>query len=828
MEVTNTMAKEKTATKRLALLDTHAIIHRAYHALPDFASTKTGEPTGALYGLSTMILALVAQLKPDYIVAAYDLPEPTHRHKVFAEYKGTRKEIDKELVAQIIRSRDLLEAFAIPVYAEPGFEADDVLGTIVEKTKADAELEVVIASGDMDTLQLVVGDKVRVYTLKKGIKDTIIYDEDGVKERFGFGPELLPDYKGLRGDPSDNIPGIKGVGEKTATDLIRQFGSIEDIYRKLHKDRKQFETAGIKERMIVLLEENEEEALFSKMLATIRRDAPIKWQLPEKRWKESVDMEKIKKLFAELDFKTLASRVDEAINGKPKQASLMSGDDSSETGGGAAASPKAGTPEGDAALREKGFNVEHVAPEEAKKASLALWILDSNISNPSVEDILNWTGRPTFAEASAHIFAELKKQNLWKVYEDIELPLIPITNAMRDYGIGIDLKYLAKLSKEYHTELEKIEKKIYKHAGVEFNINSPKQMGDVLFDKLLLSSKGQKKTAGGARSTRESELEKLREAHPIIGEILDYRELQKLLSTYIDTIPHLVHEDGRLHPTFIQAGAVTGRMASENPNVQNIPIKGELGRRIRDAFVAAPGNTLLELDYSQIELRIAAFLSGDKNLIEVFKSGRDIHTEVAAKMFGIPAEKVDKDMRRKAKTINFGILYGMGVRALQQNLKTTKEEAQLFYDTYFATFPRLSEYMDSVAQEATSRGYTETFYGRRRLFPDLKSRLPYIKAMAERMAINAPIQGTEADVVKIAMIRVDEWIAKEKLGDKVHLLMQIHDSLLYEVDEKIAHEVAPKIRAVMESIMSLKDTAGIVLKANAAIGKNWGVTEEIA
>ncbi len=308
---------------------------------------------------------------------------------------------------------------------------------------------------------------------------------------------------------------------------------------------------------------------------------------------------------------------------------------------------------------------------------------------------------------------------------------------------------------------------------------------------------------------------------------MNYRELQKLLSTYIDTIPHLLGEDGRLHPTFLQMGTTTGRMASENPNIQNIPIKSELGRAIRNAFVAAPGFTLLELDYSQIELRIAAFLSGDQNLIDVFKSGRDIHTEVAAKMFNLPTEKVDKEMRRKAKTINFGILYGMGVRALQQNLKTTREEAQLFYDTYFATFPKLSEYMEGTVREAVSRGYTETYYGRRRLFPDLKSKLPYVRAMAERQAANAPIQGTEADIVKIAMKKVDEYLQKEKLQDKVFLLMQVHDSLVYEVEEKLAHKLAAKIRELMESIMPLEETAGIVLKANAAIGKNWGETEEI-
>ena len=808
--------KKEEKKKTLVLLDTHAIIHRAYHALPDFQS-KTGEPTGALYGLSTMILKFVADLKPDYIVAAYDLPQPTLRHEAFPEYKGTRKAIDDALIAQLERSKDLLEAFSIPIYSKPGYEADDILGTIVEKMKGDPALDIVIVSGDMDTLQLVSGENVRVYTLKKGIKDTIIYDEDGVRERFLFAPELLPDYKGLRGDPSDNIPGIKGIGEKTATDLISNFGSLEDIYKKLKKDEKPFFDKGVKERMIGLLKEGEEEALFSKALATIRRDAPISFSLPEKPWKESVDMEKVKTLFVTLDFKTLGSRVDETVNGRPRQSVMLGGGETAAENPAGFSAASAPAP------------LEEVPHEKLLPISIALSLLDSGFANPGVREILDFSGKETFAEASLVILGEVKKQGLSKIYEDIELPLIPIIARMTAKGILVDTGYLAKLSKSYHAELAKLEKKIFDHVGEEFNINSPKQLGDVLFDKLQLGVEGkaQKKTAGGQRSTRESELEKMRDLHPIIGEILDYRELQKLLSTYIDNIPNLIGSDGRLHPGFLQIGAATGRMSSQNPNIQNIPIKSELGRAIRNAFVAAPGFMLLELDYSQIELRIAAFLSGDEGLIEVFKSSRDIHTEVAAKMFNIPSEKVDKDMRRKAKTINFGILYGMGVRALQQNLKTTKEEAQIFYDTYFATFPKLSEYMDGVAREATSRGYTETFFGRRRLFPDLKSRLPYVKAMAERMAINAPIQGTEADIVKIAMRKVDEYIQKEKLGEKVFLLMQVHDSLLYEVEEKIAKKVGLEIKKIMEDVMPLADTAGIILKANASIGKNWGETEEI-
>ncbi len=649
--------------KRLVLLDSHAILHRAYHALPDFSTAK-GEPTGALYGLSTMLIKAIEDLKPDYIVATYDLAGPTHRHDVFTEYKAGRQKTDDALIRQLNTSREIFKALDIPIYDTEGFEADDMLGTIVEQLihppaggKKSQEVEVIIVSGDMDTLQLIVGDTVKVFTLKKGIKDTIMYDEKAVHARYGFGPERIPDYKGLRGDPSDNIPGIKGVGEKTATILITTFGTLEKMYTELeagHEDA--FIKAGITPRIIQLLKDNKEEAEFSKMLATIRRDAPIEFVFPEKTFREALDLKKVKALWGELEFRTLGQRLENVLAGKSSQKMMPPvAAGQGDTGG--------NTP--DAAGQMSLYPA--VSKDELEKTGIALWLVNSNVTNPGIEDVLNFGNTDSFEVAKKMIFEELDKRDLRKVYETIELPLIPITHRMEERGVKIDKPFLEKLAKQYHAELSILEKKIWEGAGVEFNINSPKQLGEILFDKLGLVGKNMKKTGGGARSTRESELEKLRDLHPIVPMIFEYRELQKLLSTYIDAIPPQLDAHNRLHTDFIPSGTTTGRMASLNPNLQNIPIKSPLGKAIRNAFIPEKGFTMMSLDYSQMELRIAAFLSGDAKLIDIFKNGQDVHASVAASVFKVPINEVTADMRRKAKVINFGILYGMGVLALKQN-----------------------------------------------------------------------------------------------------------------------------------------------------------------
>lgn len=792
--------KKKNEKKTLVLLDAHAILHRAYHALPDFAST-TGEPTGALYGVISMLLKIAEDLQPDYIAACYDLPEPTYRHDAYKDYKGGRKKTDDELVKQIIRSRDIFEAFNIPIYEKVGFEADDLLGTIPHQLKDNKDINIIIASGDMDTLQCVDKKRVQVYTMRKGIKDTIMYDEKAVKDRFGFGPNMVPDYKGIRGDASDNIPGIPGIGEKGATTLITMFGSIDSIYKKLHKDEQPFLDAGIKPRIIGLLKEYEEEAQFSKMLATIRTDVPVTYELPTIHWKEAADTDAILTLFTELGFRTLATRIrhtfDLAEDVTPDQ-------------------------------KEGG-----VSDKEVQKASVMLWLLESDRTNATYDDIIDY-GRSyfetiDFKEITKKLEEKLKDKELTEVYEDIELPLTEVVSYMNDVGVTLDTKYLKTLSTKMHKELSSLEKSIYKHATFEFNINSPKQVGDVLFDTLELKPKNQKKTSGGQRSTKESELEKMREDHPIIPDILRYRELKKLVSTYIDNLPGMVSKDGRLRSTLLQTGTVTGRMASRDPNLQNIPVRTEESKAIRKAFVAQEGYTFVSIDYSQIELRIAAILSEDSKMIEIFKEGEDVHAGVASRVFGVKIDEVTSDMRRKAKVINFGILYGMGVNALRANLGegTTREEAQEFLNAYFNTFTRLAGYLEETKGYARLQGYTKTLFGRRRHFPGIQSSAPFIRAQAERMAINAPVQGTAADVMRIAMNEVYAYIKKGKKTESIHMLMQVHDELIFEIKQKDVEKEIKKLKEIMEGVLKGKEDHGVPILADVAIGQNWAELKDV-
>ncbi|MDB5189301.1 MAG: polA [Parcubacteria group bacterium] len=792
------MAK-KSDKKRLVILDSHAIIHRAYHALPDFTGPD-GAPTGALYGLASMLLRIFGDLKPDYIAAAYDLAGPTVRHEAYAEYKGTRTKSDDALIAQLTTSRDVFAAFSVPIYERAGFEADDVLGTIVKMLEKDPNIEIIIASGDMDTMQLIDGKKVQVYTLKKGLNDTILYDEQAVIDRYGFAPEMISDYKGLRGDPSDNIKGVPGIGEKTATDLIQNFGTIENLYKILKKDEQALLDKGIKPRIIGLLKEHEEDALFSKMLATIRDDAPVAFKIPKEEWTEEVKLPRILELFDKLGFRSLRGRAQSLLAaGGEEDGDLESVTEISEA------------------------SIPHERLEEAK---VMLWLLCSEYTNPNVEDVLGYAGKQTFDEAYDELARSLTETGrLQTVFDEMERPLIKIIDEMKAHGILIDTNVLSKLAKEYRGDLEIIEQRIYKAAGREFNIASPKQLGEILFDELELKTPGaksQKKTATGQRSTKESELEKLRELHPIIEDILEYRGLAKLLGTYIDSIPPLLDEKSRLHAQFLQYGAVTGRMASEKPGLQNIPIRTERGRAIRGAFRASPGHVLLGLDYSQIELRLAAILSKDEKLIEIFKSGRDVHREVAAAVFGVAPEAVDPEMRRRAKIINFGILYGMGVNALKAQLGTSVGEAHQFYEDYFTTFATLAKYLESTRGYARKNGFTETLFGRRRQFPEMKSPLPYVRAQAERMAINAPIQGTQADLIKLAMVHIDEMLTAEDLHTDVHLLLQVHDELVYEIKEEKLKELCSKIKHLMESVLAASETEGVPIIAEMKSGQNWG------
>lgn len=801
------MVKKINSKKKLVLLDTHAIVHRAYHALPEFMNSK-GEPTGAIYGLTTMLFKIISELKPDYIIACYDLPKKTFRHEAYDDYKAGRAKADDALVVQLIRSRELFTALSIPMYECEGFEADDLLGTIVEKVKSDMDMDTIIASGDMDTLQLVDDNHVQVYTLKKGINDTILYNEEKVKERFGFDPIYLPDYKGLRGDPSDNIIGIKGIGEKTATTLISKYGTIEKMYKNLKKDGEELSSFGITERIFNLLTEGEDEAIFSKTLATIRRDAPIDFSLPKNVWKDEVVKESVSEFFKKMEFKSLQNRFLNIL-GEEGEVEINNKKETEEV------------------------LVLNESKEDIEKAKIAYWLLDSEKTNPDIGEVIEYKKSTSLKEAILKMEEDIKKEGLDYVYREIELPLVSIIEKMEKVGIKIDRKYLDKISKEYHSDLEKIEKEIWGYAGREFNINSPKQLAEILFDEIKIGevdgkSLGlkMKKTSGGARSTKESELEKLRALHPIIDKILEHRELQKLLSTYIDTIPNMIGEDDRLHANFLQYGTTTGRFSSNNPNLQNIPIKTEKGKKIRNAFISEDGYVLTSFDYSQVELRVAALLSQDSFFIKTFQDKKDIHLAVAMKVFGVEEKDVTADMRRRAKVINFGILYGMGVTALSQNLGTNRKDAQIFYDNYFKQFPTIADYLESIKIFAREHKYTKTLFGRKRYFPAINSSLPFMKAMAERMATNAPIQGTAtADIIKIGMKNAEKDLLKAGIINDSRIVLQVHDELVYEIKkEKLEEAKDIIIKAMIEAIPEdfLINMTPVPLEVSYGFGNNWG------
>ncbi len=813
--------KEKTQ-KTLVLLDTHAIIHRAFHAVPDFQSSL-GVPTGALYGLLNMFLKMLSDLKPDYVIACYDLPEPTFRHESYDGYKKGRKSTDDSLKAQIEESRNIFYTLGIPMYQEAGFEADDMLGTITEQILAQFDhINIVIVSGDMDTLQLVTTDRVSVYTMKKGIHETMVYKEQDVYNRFSFGPELIPDFKGLRGDPSDNIIGVPGIGEKTATELITKIGTIEDIYTKLHQDQENLIKLGIKKRTIELLLQNEDSAQFSKILATIRRDAPIEFLLPDQEFSKQYDKEKMIRLLREYEFRSLVGKFENLFgdSSQKKQDKKNISTEISET---------------------SDIHVNKISQGESNnwkityEASVGLWVLNSDMTHPSPSEIMQETETDTIEQAHAVIIDKLKKENLIQVFEKIELPLIGIVQKMTERGVMLDNNFLQELSKKYHQKLKDLSIEIFKYAKKEFNLNSPKQLSEFLFEEIGLKPKG-KKNKTGSYSTKAEILDDLVSEHDVVQKIIDHRDLQKLLSTYIDILPTLVDDQNRLHAQFLQHGTTTGRFSSQNPNLQNIPVRSELGRVIRNSFVAADEYVLVSADYSQIELRVLAMLSGDPILYDVFKNNKDIHTTVASRVFNVPENEVSGNQRRDAKVINFGIIYGMGISSLQKNLGGTRAEAEQFYQAYFEEFPSIREYLDHIKKIAKETLQTKTIFGRIRNFPMFRSKLPFMIALAERTATNAPIQGTAADIIKLAMVDIDRILQEKGWNQDIFPILQIHDEIVYEVSEKKVDEFIQVLKNSMESVIinyeSMFDSStvkniDIPITVSVKKGKNLGEMENV-
>lgn len=750
-------------------------------------ATRDGKPTGALYGFITMVLRIYEDIKPDYIAACFDLPKPTFRHISYDGYKAGRKKSDDALVVQIQEAYALCEALSIPVYKEEGFEADDLLGTLSEQLKKEKNTRVIIASGDMDTFQLIDGDTVTVYTLKKA-NEAALFTDKSIIDRFGFPPCKIPDYKGLAGDTSDNIIGIKGIGDKTATELIKKYGTIEEIYVALKKDRDMFLRDGFKERIVKLLEEGEEDALFSKTLATIRRDASSVYVKPEQEWKDLISVEKYQAMCDLYEFRSLRNRL-HVVKGE--------GEVQEET-------------------------VAEIPLSSLEELRVMTHLLHSEMTNASFVDIQNITGEKEEEKIRGVLLSELEKEKLLHLFTSVEKPLMEVLQEMHVSGITLDVDALKKMSTELHAQVKILEKNIYESSGKEFNIASPKQLGDVLYDVLQLGSKI-KKTKTGQKSTNVTELEKIKDEHPVVPMILEYRELTKLLSTYVDLLPTFVQSDGRIHAHFIQTGAGTGRFSCEDPNLQNLPVKSELGQKVRGAFVAGKGKVLLSCDYAQVDLRAAAILSKDEHLVEIFEKGIDVHTGTAARVFGVEEKDVTPDMRRKAKAINFGILYGMGVTALKEGMGVERKEAQDFYDQYKATFVRLMEYLEEVKAFAWKYGHTLTLLGRRREVPLLKSPLPFLRAQGERIAINAPIQGTSADILKLAMLDSYAYIQESKQEEKVALLLQIHDELIFEIDESVAESVANDLADILQNVLKKRELSDLPLVVSKTLGKNLGV-----
>ncbi|MFZ1654489.1 MAG: DNA polymerase I [Candidatus Moraniibacteriota bacterium] len=872
--------------KLLVLLDGNALVHRSYHALPPMA-TKAGQSVHAVYGFALTLFSVIEKFKPDYIAASFDLPGGTFRDELYADYKATRVKAPDDLYAQIPIVKELVQAMNIPIYELPGFEADDCVGTLSKQGEA-AGVETIIVTGDTDTLQLVT-DRVKVYTLRKGLKDMVLYGIPEVTEKYGFPPERLVDYKGLRGDASDNIPGVKGIGEKGATDLIQEFGSLEDIYAALEK---------VKPKVREKLEADRDMALLSKRLGTIDTAAPVTLALDD-CVTHQFDHGKIEAFLRSLDFYSLIKRIP-TDNGQRTTDNTKSGAKSEKKlkakkiknaedleawlvkVRGEAIAVVLDEQEvslfGSAGIESVGLatadRVIEVVWNEATEPALREFLADAERAKIAVdskammhtlatvgghlagvtEDIMlsayllhaghrsdieslmaeqggpAWTGLSLSEKAKAIRSLALNlrknlealaaeqggKHTVVTLLRDIELPLVPVLFAMEEAGVLLDPAVFKKLSREIDASVKSLEAEVYKFAGKEFNLNSPKQLADVLFVDLAIPTEGVKKNKTGY-STASPELEKLRAEYPIVKLIEEYRETFKLKTTYVDVLPGLVKSDGRLHTTYRQDVAATGRLSSVDPNLQNIPIRTALGARIRDGFIAAPGKRLVGADYSQIELRIAAHLSGDENMTKAFREGEDIHRATAALVHGLKPSDVSDSLRREAKALNFGIIYGMGAFGLAQATDMDQKKAAQFIKDYLAKFSGVAKYMEDMKKFAHEKGYVETALGRRRTLPEIQSTNQALVRGAERMAINMPIQGLAADIMKLAMLATHDLV-QVKYADSARLLLQIHDELIAEVDEQEAAAFAADLKIAMEGVYQLS----VPLAVSVEIGNNWG------
>ncbi len=852
---------------RLFVVDGPSHLYRAYHAI-GYLSTSRGVPSHAVFGMSTMVWKLLREEQPDYAAVAWDAPGPTFRHEAFEAYKIQRPGMPEDLVQQVPYIKALFQALRIPVLEVPGYEADDILGTIVDRVR-DLPLEVVLVTGDKDMLQL-VGPKVRVLsTNSKG--ERLLFDESQVREKWEVEPGQIPDLLALMGDAIDNIPGVPGVGEKTAVKLVRQFGSVARLLENLP-------LVGGKLREV--LAQNRKQALLSRELATVSTRVPLALDLEAFRRQEP-DWERLRALWTEMEFSTLLKQIPQpAVVVEREPVPVLSSPDAVRSYAGALPAATAlavewcgsgGPP--DPALRGLAFFHPEVGPaffplEERlpplngrllighdlklpiewalhrgegairfEDSAVGAYLLNPARTSYGLEELCleafgegpasmpeDGASLETVASVAGerarwiwrywkHAGALLEEAGLRKLYEEVERPLVPVLARMELTGIRVAPEGLEAFAKELERELDNLTREIHRLAGESFNIGSPKQLAQILFEKLKLPPVKRTKTG---YSTDADVLAELALGHLLPQKILEHRTLAKLKSTYADTLPGLIHPaTGRIHTSFNQLVTATGRLSSSEPNLQNIPIRTELGRRIRQAFIPEAGWRFLAADYSQIELRILAHLSGEEALIDAFRRGEDIHTLTAVEVFKVAPGAVTAEMRRVAKGINFGVVYGISAFGLAQAAGVDQKAAQKYLDDYFARHPRVKAYLDATLAEGREKGYVTTLLGRRRYLPELKSTNPNARGMAERMAMNAPVQGSAADLIKIAMVRMAEALETRKLRSR--MLLQVHDELLFEAPEAEVGALQALAREIMEGAMTL----AVPLKVDIKTGPTW-------
>lgn len=913
MELSDSHSRHK-----LVAIDGNSLLYRAFFAMRHLSTTE-GQPTNAVFGFTMMLLRILQEEKPDSMVVAFDAPAKTFRHESYDGYKAHRKPAPDELKAQGPLARQMVEMFSIPIIEVPGYEADDVVGTVA-RWACDKDYDTLIVTGDLDALQLVNGC-VKVMTTVKGVTDTVIYDEQAVVDRYGITPAQMADYKALKGDPSDNIPGVPGVGEKTATKLIQQFGSIENIYDHLD------DVADVKLR--AKLENAKDLAVLSKHLAIIVTDVPTHLTMDDLK-KIEPDYDRLKEFFKELEFRTLIRRLPvpeeeseyipietirteldvcrtieseselsgliaslreagsfalrtHTTNGKPTDSELIGISFSTKPGETAYVRLNWSGIAPDAVgtlfdVEEKPFSTDLAAFREVLESPdikkfghdikndiellniggvqllganfdtmIGAYVLNSARSGYSLADVAfeqlgmdlpqidpKAKNKETQPQADQVICGEaeaiwrlvpvltekLERDGLLKLAQRLEMPLVPVLSEIELNGIAIDTEYLGALSVHLNNSIRALEHEIYELAGHEFNIGSPKQLQTVLFEERQIPSG--KKTKTGYSTDAET-LESLSLMYPIVAEILQWRELSKLKSTYADALPKLINpKTGRIHTSLNQAVTTTGRLSSSEPNLQNIPVRTEIGREIRKAFIATGGNVLISADYSQIELRILAHVTRDEEMVRAFDSGEDIHTHTASSIFGVPEVEVTSDMRRVAKTVNFAVIYGMSDFGLAKELGMSPKEAHIFIERYFNKFPGVRVYTEQTLEQARDLGYVTTPLGRRRYIPEIHSGNRNIRLFAERAAVNMPIQGAAADIIKLAMIDVSNALHKEKIAAK--FVLQVHDELVLEASPEERDLVVPIVKTQMETAYPLS----VPLVAEVKVGKNWAEMERIS